>query len=147
MKTVLLASLSFAALMVVPALLLTGTALLAQGARRPSAADDFLLATYLVVVATFLSTVGFMTATVFSARWRGLGVWRAVVIAGALGLIAPVVTLFGAGLGPVLMLPLFRSAPRVATILFYLVPGLVLGVAALLIARVRPVRPSRLPPE
>ena len=147
MKTVLVATLSFAALMAVPALLLTGTALLAQGSRRPSAVDDFLLATYLVVVGSFLSTVGFLAATVFSARWRGLGTWRAVTIAGALGLIAPVVTLFGVGLGPALMLPLFRWAPRVATVLFYLVPGLVLGVAALLIARVRPVRPSRLPPE
>ena len=146
MKTALLATLSFAALMVVPALLLTGTALLTQGSRRPSAADDFLLATYLVVVASFLSTVGFLAATVFSARWRGLSVRRAVVIAGALGLIAPVVTLFGAGLGSVLLLPLFRSAPRVATVLFYLFPGFVLGGAALLIARVLPARRGRLPP-
>src|SRR5262245_62544310 len=106
MKTVLLATLSFAALMAVPALLFTGAALFGQSSRRQNPTDDFLLATYLVVVASFLSTVGFMAVTAFSARWRGLSAWRAVVIAGALGLIAPVVTLFGAGLGSVLMLPL-----------------------------------------
>src|SRR5262245_47746557 len=145
MKTALVGALSFAALMVVPALLLTGTALLAQSPRRLSAADDFLLATYLVVVGAFLSTVGFLAATIFSARWRGLGGRRVVVVAGALGLISPVVTLFGVGLGPALLLPLFRSAPRVATVLFYMVPGLVLGVAAVLIARMLPARPEGLP--
>src|SRR5262245_26799150 len=116
-----------------------------QGSRRPSPVDDFLLATYLVVVASVLSTLGFLAATVFSARWRGLSARRAVVIAGALGLIAPVMTLFGAGVGAVLMLPLFRAAPWVATVLFYLVPGLVLGIVALLIARVLPGRPGSLP--
>ena len=111
MKTVVLATLSFGAFMGLPALLLTATALLAHGSRRPSPVDDFLLATYLVVAASVLSTVGFLAATAFSARWRGLSAWRAVVIAGALGLIAPVMTLFGAGFGSVLVLPLSRSAP------------------------------------
>jgi hypothetical protein len=97
MKTVVLATLSFTAFIAQPALLLTATALLAQGARRPDPVDDVLLATYLVAVAS-------------------------------------------------VMLPRFRAAPWVATVLFHLVPGIVLGIVTLLIARVLPGRPSR-PPE
>jgi hypothetical protein len=42
------------------------------------------------------------------------------------------------------LLPLFRSAPRLATTLFHLLPGVVLGAAALLIARVWPAGRGRI---
>jgi ABC-type transport system involved in multi-copper enzyme maturation permease subunit len=139
-KTVVLGAISFAFFSAAPALLLASMALLTRSSYRPNPVDDFLLAAFLVVIATALATLGFLGVTALSPPWRGLTARRAIIIAGVLGFVAPIVTLFGVGLGPTLMLPLFRSAPRLATVLFYLVPGVVLGAAALLISRVLPDR-------
>lgn len=134
MKTVALATLSFAALMVIPALLLTSTALYFQTPRRPDALGDFMVAAYFVFFSSALATAGFLIPTALSAPWRALAASRAAVIAGSLGLIAPLVVLAVAALGSAALLPLFRTVPWVATTLFHAVPGVVLGVAALLIA-------------
>jgi hypothetical protein len=127
-----------------PALVLTLVSLFASNQRRPNAVDDFLVVAYLLAVSSTLSTLGFLLATGLSAMWRRLATSRAVVIAGVLGLVAPVASLFIAALGAAVLLPLFRSAPRLATTLFHLVPGVVLGAAALLIARVWPARRGRI---
>jgi hypothetical protein len=135
-KTVVLAAFSFAIFMTSPALVLTLVSLFASHQRRPDAVGDFLVVAYLLAVSSTLSTLGFSIATGLSATWRSLATSRAVVIAGVLGLVAPVASVFIAALGAAVLLPLFRSAPRLATTLFHLVPGVVLGAAALLIARV-----------
>jgi hypothetical protein len=144
MKTVVLATLSYATFMTGPALVLTLVSLFGSHQRRPDAVGDFLVVVYLLAVSSALSTLGFMLATGLSARWRRLVTSRAVVIAGVLGLVAPVASLFIAALGAAVLLPLFRSAPRLATTLFHLLPGVVLGAAALLIARVWPARQGRI---
>ena len=144
MKTVALATLSFAISMTSPALVLALVSVFASHQRRPDAVGDFLVVLSLLAVSSALSTLGFMMATGLSAVWRSLATSRAVVIAGVLGLVAPVASLFIAALGAAVLLPLFRSAPRLATTLFHLVPGVVLGAAALLIARVWPARRRRI---
>jgi hypothetical protein len=134
MKTVVLAALSFAAFMAGPALLLTLIALLLQSPRRPDAVGDFVLAAYLVAISVALSTLGFVMTTGLSAMWRRLAVSRAVIIAGAVGLVGPIASLGINALGAPALLPLFRAAPWLATSLFHGIPGIVLGTLALLIA-------------
>lgn len=135
-----LAALSFAALMVIPALLLSAGALYFQTPRRPDALGDFLVAAYFVFFSSSLSTVGFLIPTAFSEPWRALAASSAAVIAGSLGLVGPLVVLAVAALGAAALLPLFHTVPWLATTLFHAVPGIVLGVAALLIARALPSR-------
>ena len=142
MKTVVLATLSFFVLMVIPALLLTSATLYFQTPQRPDAVGDFLVAAYYVFFSASLSTVGFLIPTAFSEPWRALAASRAAAIAASLGFVAPLVVLAVAAGGATVLLPLFRKVPWLATTLFHAVPGIVLGVAALLIAgasRKRPV--------
>ena len=134
MKTVVLAAVSFALLAATPALLLS-LALLSHGRGRPDVVGDALVAAYLVVVSSSLATVGFVIPTALSATWRALPVSRAVLLAAAPGLVAPVASLFIAALTAPALLPLFRSVPWLATTLFHGAPGIVLGVTALVVAR------------
>lgn len=104
--------------------------------------DDFLMAAYLVVLSTALMTAGFLIVTAASASWRRLSVTRAAVIACALGLFSPIGALLVAVVTSPALLPLFRSAAWVAIALYYGVPGVALGAAALLIARLAPGKPT-----
>lgn len=134
MKTVAIAAFSFAVFRTLPGLLLSLTLFSQSSASRPDPIGDFLVAAYFAATSTLLSTAGFVIPTALSARWRQLRVSRAVLIAGLLGLIGPVAMLFLSSLYAPLLLPLFRSALWLATVLFYGIPGLVLGLVAVLIA-------------
>ena len=134
MKTVILAASSFAAFMAGPALLLTLVALLLQSPRRTDAMGDFVLAAYLVAISAALSTLGFVMTIGSSAMWRRLAVSRAIIIAGAVGLVGPIASLGINAVGAPALLPLFRAAPWLATSLFHGIPGIVLGTLAVLIA-------------
>jgi len=136
MKTVAIAAFSFAVFRTLPGLLLSLTVFSQSSASRPDPIGDFLVAAYLAATSTLLSTAGFVIPTALSARWRQLRVSRAAVIAGILGLIGPVAMLFVSALYAPLLLPLFRSVLWLATALFHGIPGLVLGLLAVLIARV-----------
>ena len=139
MKTVVLAAVSFAVFTAVPALLFS----LALGLSSHRARlDDFLLAAYLVVLSTGLMTAGFLVVTAVSASWRRLSVTRAAVIAGALGFFSPVGALLVAFVTAAALLPLFRSTAWVAIALHYGLPGVALGAAALVIARLAPGKPT-----
>ena len=138
MKAVALGTLSFAVLTAIPALVIPLGALLSQVPRRASVWDDFLFAAYLVAVSSAISTAGFLIASALSARWRRLPGWRAVIIGGGLGLVGPVVGLLVAALAAPALLPLFHSTPRLAAMLFHGLPGIVLGLAAVLVARTWP---------
>jgi hypothetical protein len=143
MKAVALGALSFAVSTAIPALVIPLGALLSQVPRRAGLWDDFLFAAYLVAVSSLLSTVGFLIPSALSATWRRLPGWRAVIIAGGLGLVGPLVGLLVAALGAPALLPLFRSTPRLATVLFHGLPGIVLGLAAVLVASAwRPTTPT-----
>lgn len=135
MKTVAIAAFSFAVCRTLPGLLLSLTLFSQSSAQRPDRFGDFLVAAYLAASSTLLSTIGFVIPTALSARWGELRVRRAVMIAGILGLIAPAATLFITALYSPLLLPLFRSALWMATALFHGIPGVVLGLLAVLIAR------------
>jgi hypothetical protein len=134
MKTVAIAAFSFACFRTLPGLLLSLT-LFSQSSNRPDPLGDLLVALYLAASSTLLSTAGFVIPTALSARWRELRVSRAVIIAGVLGLIAPAVTLLVTAVYAPLLLPLFKTGVWFATALFHGIPGVVLGLAAVLIAR------------
>lgn len=134
MKTVAIAAFSFAIFRTLPGLLLSLT-LFSQSSSRPDPFGDFLVAAYLAASSTLLSTIGFVIPTALSERWRQLRVRRAVTIAAILGLIAPFASLFVTALYAPLLLPLFKSALWLATALFHGLPGVVFGLAAVLIAR------------
>ena len=136
MKTVAIAAFSFAVFRTLPGLLLSLTLFSQSSASRPDPIGDFLVAMYLAATSTLLSTAGFVIPTALSPRWRQLRVSRAAIIAGILGLIGPVAMLFVSSLYAPLLLPLFRSALWLATVLFHGIPGLVLGLVAVLIATV-----------
>lgn len=127
--------LSFAICAATPALLLSLAAGLSGHTTRPDPAGDFLLAGYFVAISAILSTLGFLIPTSFSALWRRLATSRAVIIAGGLGLIAPIATLAVLAVTSTAVLPLFRSAPWLAVALMYGLPGVMLGAVALLIAK------------
>lgn len=135
-NNVALAAFSFAVFRTLPGLLLSLT--LFSQSSRPDVLGDFIVAAYLAGTTTLLSTAGFAIPTALSAAWRRIRVSRAVIIAGALGLIAPAVTLLVTAIDAPLLLPLFRSVLWLATALFHGIPGLVLGGIAVLIARVWP---------
>jgi len=135
MKTVAIAAFSFAVCRTLPGLLLSLT-LFSQSSSRPDPIGDFLVAAYLAASSTLLSTAGFVIPTALSSTWRRLRVPRAAIIAGVLGLIGPIATLLVTAVDAPLLLPLFRSALWIATALFHGIPGVVLGLAAVLIATV-----------
>jgi hypothetical protein len=145
MKTVAIAAFSFAAFRTLPGLLLSLT-LFSQSSNRPDPIGDFLVAAYLAASSTLFSTVGFVIPTALSGRWRSLRVSRAAIIAGGLGLIGPVATLFVTAAYAPLLLPLFRSALWIATALFHGIPGVVLGSVAVLIARIGRKKEGRVAP-
>jgi hypothetical protein len=74
-------------------------------------------------------------ATGPAAAWRRLAPWRALLIGGVLGLVEPMVALLTTALIAAAVLPLFHSARWLAIALLQGVPGLVLGLVAVLIAR------------
>jgi hypothetical protein len=129
MKTVALATLSYAVCAVVPGLALSAAAL-SQRQGRPDVTGDFLVAGYLLAVSATLSTAGFLVVTVWSVRWRQLAVRRAATIGGALGLVSPVVTLFVAAFLTPVLLPLLRSGYSLGAVPFYASGGVVLGAVA-----------------
>jgi hypothetical protein len=133
-KTVLLATGAFAVFKAVPSLALSA-ALFVQGPRRPDVLGDVLVAAYLVAVSSALATLGFLVPTALSATWRRLAARRAVSIAAVLGLLSPVAALLVIPVTARAILPLFHSAPWLAIGLFHGLPGVGLGVAALVIVR------------
>jgi hypothetical protein len=135
MRTVVLAALSFATCSVAVKLILP-VLLWFQGPRRSNAFDDFLVVLYLVGLSSSLATIGFLIPTAASATWRRLAPKRGVFIAAGLSLMSPIALLIVLVVSARTLLPLFHSAPWVAVGLQYGLPGLVLGAAAVLIARI-----------
>lgn len=134
MKTVVLATVTFAIFRAAPTAALT-LVLAFQGSRRPDPLGDVVMAVYLAAVSSLLSTLGFLLVTVLSPTWRRLAPRRAVSIAGALGLVAPIMALVVTAPSARLLPPLFRSAPWLAIAIFHGLPGIALGLVALVVVR------------
>ena len=143
MKTVVLATVAFAIFRAAPTVALT-LALVFQGPRRPDVLGDVLMAVYLAALSSSLSTLGFLVPTALSATWRRLAVRRAVITAGVLGLLAPIMSLIVTALTARAILPLFHSAAWLAVALLHGLPGVALGLVAVLLARAW-VRRARAP--
>lgn len=139
MRTVWLATLSFAVGRVMPTLLLM-LMLSLQGSRRTRTLDDLLMASYLVAVSASLATVGFLIPTALSATWRQFPARRGAVIAGVLGLVSPIAALLLTAVIARAVLPLFHAAPWLAIGILQGGPGVVLGLVAVVIAYARAKR-------
>jgi hypothetical protein len=144
MKTVVLSIVAYAVFKTLPSLLLS-LALLLSTPRpsRPDPTGDLLLAGYLIGLSTGFSVLGFLLGTAWSAAWRRLSTKRAVMIAGALGLAAPIANLVFAMVAAPILLPMLRSGHWLAVPFQYGFGGLVLGGIAVLIARAGRLAPQR----
>jgi hypothetical protein len=131
----ILGTVTFGILAASPSLLLTLASLFSTTPPRPNRWDDFLLMAYLLGMTKGLATLGFLLSTAFSEPWRRLRTWRALLIAGALGLAEPIASFAVLAAGSSVLLPLFRSALWGALALAHGLPGLLLGMPAHLLAR------------
>jgi len=132
--TLLAGTLAFLVCSAVPRAVLT-LALVSQAPPRPDRKGDLLLATYLLALASVLATVGFLLVTAFNRRWRSLGWRRAALVAGGLGLASPIARFLTLAAAGGALLPVIRSCPALGTGLHYGLPGVLLGIVALVIAR------------
>ena len=144
MKALLAGALSFAFFSALPSGALS-FALYLNRQSVPEATGDLLLALYLIGFTAALTAAGFVIPIALDRRWHGLAWRRAAVIAGALGLLAPVARLGAAAATGSALRPLFHEAPTAAMAILHVVPGLVLGVVAVVLARA--VRPAERLPE
>jgi hypothetical protein len=135
--TLLAGTLAFLVCSAVPPAVLT-LALVSQAPPRPDRKGDLLLATYLLALASVLATVGFLLVTALDRRWRSLGWRRAALVAGGLGLASPIARFLTLAASGGALLPVIRSFPALGTGLHYGLPGVLLGIVALVIARRRP---------
>jgi hypothetical protein len=139
-KATLLGVASFAVGSVLLGFALSLLLLLSPAPHRPDTTGDFLMAGIYYGYSAAFKSIGFLIPTAFSRSWRRLGALRAVVIAGALGVLSPIAYYAVAALIAKPVLPLFHSAPWLATAILFGVPGVALGVLAAMIARARPGR-------
>jgi hypothetical protein len=144
MRSVLVGALAFFAVPTALGLLFT----LASLSNRPlnkgtTTLDAFILPAYLLLFAMTFATVGFVLVTAAAPVWRRLTPKRAVLIAVPLGLTYPIIYLLGLVAGSVLMSR--HSSPWLAAVLVYLLPGAVLGLAAILVAALVQRRPAKTP--
>jgi hypothetical protein len=135
--TLLAGTLAFLVCSSVPRAVLT-LALVSQAPPRPDRKGDLFLAIYLLALASVLATFGFLLVTALDRRWRGLAWRRAALVAGGLGLASPIARFLSLAAAGGALLPIIRSYPALGTGLHYGLPGVLLGIVALLIARRRP---------
>jgi hypothetical protein len=136
MKATALGFVSFAVCSMIPSLALS-LLLLSSAPPRPDATGDFLMAGLYYGYSAAFKSIGFLIPTALSRSWRRLGALRAVVIAGLLGVVSPVAYDAVAALIAKPVLPLFHSAPWLATAILFGVPGFALGILGAMIARAR----------
>jgi hypothetical protein len=135
--TLLAGTLAFLVCSAVPRAVLT-LALVSQAPPRPDRKGDLLLATYLLALASAVATVGFLLVTALDRRWRSLagGAPLSSRAASASRLPSRVFLTLAAAGGA--LLPVLRSFPALGTGLHYGLPGVLLGIVAIVIARRRP---------
>lgn len=137
MKPTVLGVASFAVCSTVPWLVLSLLLLLSPAPHRPDASGDFMMAGIYYGYSEAFKSIGFLIPIALSASWRRLGAMRAVIVAGALGVLSPIAYYLVALVIAKPVLPLFHSAPWLATALLLGLPGVVLGGVAVAIAHVR----------
>jgi hypothetical protein len=141
MKNTLLGALAFLLCAAAPGLALSMLAMASApvAVQRPDPTGDFLMVLIYSGSTAGLRTVGFAIPTGLSAAWRGSPAMRVAIIAGTLGVTSPITSMLVLAAIAKAVLPLFHSAPWLATALLNGVPGLVLGLFAFGIARLWPV--------
>jgi len=105
---------------------------------RPDPTGDLLMVLIYYGATNGFRTLGFLLPTASSPAWRRWPTKRAVITAAALGLTSPITSLLGLALIVKWVLPMFHWAPWLATGLSSGVPGLMLGLVAVIIARFWP---------
>ena len=144
-KTTLLGAFAFLLAAVAPGLALSTAAMVSQpvGQQRPDPTGDFLVVLIYYGSTNGFRTLGFLLPTALSPAWRSWSTTRAVITAAALGLTSPITSLLGSALIVRWVLPMFHWAAWLATGLSSGVPGLLLGLVAIVIARMWPLPQPR----
>ena len=135
MKTLVLSGLSYFAARFIPALVLSAPLLYSQTRDAPIAMADLLTYVWLFTYWSAIQAVAFLIPIWFSPSWRRIRVWRAVVIAGGLGLVSPWVSQATTALTMDDVMRIAEWAPWLSTPLLSGIPGVILGFAAPLIAK------------
>lgn len=140
-KNTLLGALAFLLAALAPGMALSLAAMLSSPAasQRPDPTGDLLMVLIYYGYSNGFRTLGFVIPTALSPAWRRWSTKRAVIIAAILGLTSPITSLLGLALIAQGVLPMFHSAPWLATGLSNGVPGLLLGLFAIGIAAIWPV--------
>jgi hypothetical protein len=133
-RTLLAGTVAFLVGSAIPRTLLT-LMLVRDAPPRPDPTGDLLLALYLLGVETLAATAGFLLVTAFDRLWRGLAWKRAALIAGGLGLAAPIARFATLAATGYAILPVMRKWPALGVGLHFGLPGVVLGFVALALAR------------
>lgn len=140
MKNVVLGAIAFLLAAFAPGMALSLAAMLSSpGATpRPDPTGDFLMVVIYYGATNGFRTLGFLVPTALSAAWRTWSTKRVVITASVLGLTSPITSLLGLALIVKGVLPMFRWAPWLAVGLSSGIPGLLLGLVAIVIARAWP---------
>jgi len=141
MKNVVLGALTFLLTAFAPGIALSLAALMSSpvASQRPDPTGDLLMVLIYYGATNGLRTLGFLIPTALSPAWRSWSTKRAVITASVLGLTSPITSLLGLALIIKAVLPMFRWSPWLATGLSSGVPGMVLGLVAIVIARAWPL--------
>ena len=145
MKNTLLGAIAFLLAAFAPSLGLWIVAMMSSPVAqpRPDPTGDFLMVLIYYGATNGLRTLGFLLPTALSPAWRRWPTKRAVQTAAVLGLTSPITSLLGLALIVRWVLPMFHWAPGLATVLSSGVPGLLLGLIAIVIARMWPLPQPR----
>lgn len=140
MKNVLLGAIAFLLAAFAPGMALSLGAMLSspRASPRPDPTGDFLMVLIYYGVTNGFRTLGFLVPTALSPAWRTWSTKRVVIAASVLGLTSPITSLLGLALIVKGVLPMFRWAPWLAAGLSSGIPGLLLGLVAIVIARTWP---------
>ena len=140
MKNVLLGAPVFLLAAFAPGMALSIGAMLSSpvASQRPDPTGDFLMVLIYYGSTNGLRTLGFAIPTALSPAWRRWSTKRVVITAAVLGFTSPITSLLGLALIVKGVLPMFHWAPWLAMGLSSGVPGVLLGLVAIAMARLWP---------
>jgi hypothetical protein len=142
MKNVVLGAFAFLLAAFAPSLALSLAAVLSSpvAQHRPDPVGDWLMVLIYYGSTNGFRTLGFVIPTALSPAWRHWSTKGVLITAAILGLTSPITALLGLALIVRGTLPMFHWAPWLAAGLSSGVPGLLLGLFAIGIARIWPTR-------
>lgn len=96
--------------------------------------ERLLLSGYLVCVGALFNCIGFTLVTMFSRAWRQQRLWKVAALGGSSGAASFLITCTGLTYSLFGLIPQLKLFPRIAITLVTMLPGLLCGVLAVMLA-------------